>query len=368
MKHVAYAAVGDNYDTKDPVKQVAQRAAQQTSIHLQAHGYAEVSDTRGESAFVWKQGRLWMASVIEGLGTKSLVADAMRSITHKTYYDTIAHDTVATIINDLTSVGAIPLVIHAYWAMEHNRWLNDKERINDLIAGWKNACDIARITWGGGETPTLQGIMAHGTVDVAGSAIGVIPTKKRLLTDRALQAGDRIILLQSSGINANGVSLARDVAKRLPKGYATKLPSGRMYGEALLTKTHIYAPLLEGLYRADIRIHYISNITGHGLRKIMRGRPDFSYVIEQIADPPEEFLCIQTYARQTDAQMYGTYNMGMDYALFVPEKDVKKLQRVVKTFGFSSIDAGYVAKGKRQVVIKPKNITFSSDTLSLRAR
>ena len=68
---------------------------------------------------------IYMASVIEGLGTKNLVADAMREITSKTYYDVIAHDTVATILNDLITVGAKPLLIHAYWAVADNSWLED---------------------------------------------------------------------------------------------------------------------------------------------------------------------------------------------------------------------------------------------------
>ena len=73
--------------------------------------------TRGESAFVWKQKNVFMASVIEGLGTKNIVADITSQITKKNYYDIIGHDTVATIVNDLISVGAKPLTINAYWAV-----------------------------------------------------------------------------------------------------------------------------------------------------------------------------------------------------------------------------------------------------------
>src|SRR3989339_1848396 len=103
---LTYSQVGDNYDTKDPIKKMAQTAAAKTGANLIKHGFKEISDTRGESAYVWKQGKIWMATVIEGLGTKNLVADEMRKKTGKTYYDLIAYDTVATIINDLVSVGA----------------------------------------------------------------------------------------------------------------------------------------------------------------------------------------------------------------------------------------------------------------------
>ena len=363
---ITYSQVGDNYDTKDPVKKLAQIAAKNTAINLQQHGFKEISDTRGESAYVWKQENVLMASVVEGLGTKNLVADEMRKITGKTYYDVIGHDTVATIINDLITVGATPLVIHAYWAIEDNSWLQDEKRINDFISGWKTACDMAGVSWGGGETPTLKGIIVPNTVDLGGSAIGIIKPKERLITDKKLKAGDRILLIKSSGINANGLSLARAVAKKLPKGYATKLTNGKMYGEEILKKTHIYAKLLEELFKNNIDIHYISNITGHGLRKLMRARQNYSYIVEKIFAPQELFHFIQYHANLSDYEMYQTYNMGMDYAIFIPEREVKKAQNLITKLGFESINAGYVDKGERQVVIQPKKLIYQSKSLNLR--
>lgn len=365
-KTITYSQVGDNYDTKDPIKKLAQVAARNTGRNLLQHGFSEVSDSRGESAFVWRQNNVLMASVIEGLGTKNLVADAMRKINGKTYYDVVGHDTVATIINDLVTVGAKPLVVHAYWAIEDNSWLQDKERMTDLINGWKTACDLAGATWGGGETATMKQIVIPNTSELAGSAVGIISKKENLITDRKLKPGDRILLLKSNGVNANGISLTRAIAKRLPKGYATKLPSGKMYGEALLTKTNIYAKLIQDLLKAKIDIHYISNITGHGLRKIMRARQNYTYVLEKIFEPQEVFLFIQKRANLDDYEMYQTYNMGMDYAIFLPEKNIEKAQEIVKKNKFKSLDAGYVKKGERQVIIKPKNLVYKGETLDLR--
>src|SRR3990167_1699304 len=242
-RKISYAQVGDDYYTKDPIKKMAQLFARQTVIRDKS-GFKEISDSRGESAFVWsldfardKQAPLF-ASVVEGLGTKNLVADAMRKITGKTYYDIIAHDTVATIINDLVTVGAKPRVVHAYWAIEDNNWLQDKKRMRDFAGGWRDACIISMATWGGGETPTLKGVVEKDTIDLGGAAIGVIDPKAKLITDKKLKAGDRILLLKSNGINCNGISLARAIAKKLPMGYATKLPNCDLYGEALLTKTN----------------------------------------------------------------------------------------------------------------------------------
>lgn len=361
---MTYSQVGDNYDTKDPVLKLSLIAAKETSKNLKLSGFNELSRTRGQSAFVWDQGDCYMAQVLECLGTKNLIADEMRKITGKTYYDIIAHDTVATFINDLTTVGAKPLVVNAYWALEDNSWFGDTQRAKDFISGWKDACNQAGATWGGGETPTLKGIINPNTVDLAGSAIGIIKPKSRFITDNKLKIGDRIILLKSNGPNANGISLARAVAQKLKSGYNTKLANGKLFGEEILQKTNIYAKLVQDLLNV-VDIHYIVNITGHGLRKIMRANKNYSYVLENIFEKQEVFRFIQENAHISDYEMYQTYNMGMDYAIFLEEKDVDTALKIVKDHKFSGLDAGYVGKGPRRVEIQPKNIIFESNTYQI---
>ena len=363
-KKITYAQVGDNYDTKDPIKKLAQIAAKRTSKNP-GKDFREIESSRGESAYVFKVDDQFFATVVEGLGTKNLITDAMRK-KGKTYYDIIGHDTVATIINDLVSVGAKPLVVHAYWAIEDNGWLQNKERMTDFIAGWKMACDISGASWGGGETPTLKGIIEPQTIDLGGSALGVLKSEKHIITDQKLDIDDKIILIKSNGVNANGISLARAISKKLPRGYATKLASGKSYGEALLTRINIYARLVQDLLDVGINIHYISNITGHGLRKVMRAPQNFTYVIEKIFEPQEVFNFIQKHAHINDYEMYQTYNMGQDYAIFVSPKDVAKTQAIISKNKFQSLVAGYVKRGPRQVIVKPKNITFTAETLDLR--
>lgn len=347
MKKITYSDVGDDYSTKDPIKKLAQTSAAATTKNLSGQ-FEEISETRGESAYVWKQGDIYMASVIEGLGTKSLVADSMAS----KYYEVVGHDTVATIINDLVSVGAKPLVVHAYWAIEDNSWLQNQERMQALIKGWTDACNLAGASWGGGETPTLKGIINPDTVDLAGSAVGIV---KKLITSKNLKSGDRIIFIKSNGLNANGISLARAVAEKT--GDST-------FQEAILTKSNIYAKLVEDLLELDI--HYISNITGHGLRKIMRANRDFTYVIEKLFEPQEVFKFIQKEAGIDDTEMYQTFNMGQDYAIFLPASDVKKAQEIITKNGFESLDAGFLEEGERKVILKPKNINYKGSTLDLR--
>lgn len=363
---ITYSQVGDNYDTKDPIKIHAQKAAADTGVNLAKRGFEEVSSSRGESAFVWKQGETLMATVIEGLGTKTLVADHTRKITGKTYYDVVAHDTVAYIINDLISVGAKPLTIHAYWAVEDNSWLEDTVRMNDLISGWKTACDISGASWGGGETATDKGIIVPESIDLAGSAVGIIGPESRYITDKNLTSGDRIIFVKSNGINASGISLARAIAKKVDGGYGAKLLDGTLYGEAVLTKCNIYAQLVEELLDANVSIHYMNYISGHGMRKIMRARGEFAYIVENLFEPQEVFRFIQEHAGLDEKDMYETYNMGQDYVIFVPEDDVKKTLSIIEKNKFKGMDAGYIEKGERQVILKSKNITYSGKTFNLR--
>ena len=101
-----YKAAGVDYDLVDPLKVSAQRAARDTAAHLGVHGLTEVAASRGESAYVVDLGDLYLASITECLGTKALLADAMRAVTGRTYYEGIAQDTIAMAVNDLVTVGA----------------------------------------------------------------------------------------------------------------------------------------------------------------------------------------------------------------------------------------------------------------------
>ena len=171
---LSYEQAGVDYDLIDPLKVAAQRAAAATGRHLAAHGFSEVAASRGESAYVVDVGPFYIASIVECLGSKALVADEMQRLTGKSYYDGIAQDTIAMAINDLITVGATPLVVQAYWAAGGSQWFADLQRSNALVDGWKRACDTCRVAWGGGETPALAGIVADGRIDLAASCTGLI--------------------------------------------------------------------------------------------------------------------------------------------------------------------------------------------------
>lgn len=364
-ENITYSKSGVDYGSIDPAKISAQKSAAGTAGNLEYFGMKEIPASRGESAYVWKEKTGYRALVVEGLGTKNLVADAIRPINGKSYYDQIAQDTVAMIVNDLIVVGALPNVINAYFAIGDSNWMNDKKRTNDLINGWAAACELAGAAWGGGETPVLKGIVNPDTIDLAGSAIGSVVSKKPILGDE-LAEDDAIILVESSGIHANGLTLARSIAERLATGYGTQLKDGRTYGEALLSPTRIYVAFVREMIDNNSDIHYMVNITGHGWRKLMRAPKNFTYRMNLVPEVPAEFEFIQEQASINDEEMYGNFNMGAGFAVFVPQKEVKSVLESAKKAGLKAWKAGKVEKGPKRVIIEPKNIVFEGASLGVR--
>jgi phosphoribosylformylglycinamidine cyclo-ligase len=364
---LTYKQSGVDYSRIDPLKIMAQQAALGTAGNLRTAGFDEIAASRGESAYVVDMGDWYIASILECLGTKSLVADQVRPLTGKTYYDQIAQDTIAMAVNDIITVGARPLNVHAYWATGGNDWFSDEARMRDLVDGWARTCNQIGVSWGGGETPSLNGVVMPGAIDLAASCVGIIRPKDRLIVGQALQPGDAIVILSSSGIHANGISLARKLAEILPEGYGTRLPDGRMYGEALLDATSIYSSVVEDLLAHSIPVHYISNITGHGWRKFMRHPGAFTYRVTELPPVPPVLQFIVDASRMDLYEAYGSLNMGAGFALYVPEAAVSDTVRIAEQQGIRAIRAGSVEAGQKQVLIDPLGICYAGESLNLRA-
>jgi len=364
---IDYAAAGVDYQLIDALKVRAQRAARATAVHLSSHGAHELERSRGESAYVTEVGGLLLASITECLGTKALVADAVRPLTGRTHYDAIAQDTIAMAVNDLVTVGATPLAVHAYWAAGDSEWFADRPRMEDLVRGWQRACDTCKVAWGGGETPALAGVVEAGRIDLAASCVGVVQPRERLTLGERLAEGDSIVLLASSGIHANGVSLARRLAARLPGGYGTRLADGRSFGEALLDPTVLYPPLLQALWSGGVRPRYCVNITGHGWRKLMRHAGSFTYRLHSLPPVPAVLGFLQREAGLSAAEAYGTLNMGAGFALYLPPESAAECVRLARAAGVEAWIAGVVERGPRRVVIEPLGLAYEARDLELRA-
>jgi phosphoribosylformylglycinamidine cyclo-ligase len=363
----AYGAAGVDYEALDAGKRDALTAALSTSGLLAEHGGRALDASRGEPAFVFELAGQSLAFVLEGLGTKSMIARQVEQELGAGHFDNVAYDTVAAIVNDLCCVGALPLVVNAYFATGSSEWYDDRERRAALLEGWRAGCADAGATWGGGESPSLPGLVAGEEIELAGSAVGVVPAARPIL-GADLAPGDEIVLVASSGLHANGSSLARMIAGQLEEGYATSLPSGRTFGEALLDRSVIYTGLVRVLLSSGVGVHYLSHITGHGLLKLMRPSRDLTYRIDELPDVPEVLAFLAAQAEMTRRAAYSTFNMGAGFAVYCAPGEGQRVVRLATELGLHAQVAGAVEAGPRRVILAPADVVFESGDLDLSPR
>jgi phosphoribosylformylglycinamidine cyclo-ligase len=363
----SYRDAGVDYAALDAGKRMAMAKALSTSALLGARGGRALDASRGEPAFVFELDGRAFAFVVEGLGTKSIIARQVLERSGVNRFADVAYDTVAAILNDLCCVGALPLVVNAYFATGASEWYADRARSEALLEGWRRACADAGCTWGGGESPSLSGLLDPREIELAGAAVGVLPEGRAPILGEQLAPGDEIVLVGSSGLHANGASLARLIAERLPDGYATELPDGTSFGEALLAPSLMYAPLVAAAQEAQLPLSYLSHITGHGLLKLMRPARELTYRIERLppVTPVLEFL-VEQAALQPHAA-YSTFNMGAGFALYCAAGAGERLVELAGALGLSALVAGRVEQGPRRVVLEPVAVRFEDDELELSA-
>ena len=361
----AYSSAGVDYRALDAGKRNALTEALATSGLLTTRGGRAVDASRGEPAFVFELGGQKLAFVLEGLGTKSIIARQLEEEFGSRGFEHVAYDTVAAIVNDLCCVGALPLVVNAYFATGSSKWYRAEDRAAAILAGWRRGCEDAGAVWGGGESPSLPDLVTDGDIELAGSAVGLLPEGREPILGSALTPGDEIVLVASSGLHANGSSLARMVASELPDGYLARLPSGRWFGEALLDPSLIYTRLVERLLGADLGIHYLSHITGHGLLKLMRPHRDLSYRIDRLPEVPEVLAFLVRQADMEAAAAYCTFNMGCGFAVYCAGGAGEEVVACAEALDLGAHVAGTVEPGPRRVVLSELDVIFEGSALDL---
>lgn len=371
MQPLNYQSTGVNYDVLDKFKLACQRAAAKTVDSLAAHGVSEPAGIRGESAYLIETADEYLAHVEEGLGTKNLVADALfalhPSVAANAYFN-IGIDTVAAIVNDLLTVGALPMVVAMHAAVGSAAWFENEKRARSLAEGFAEGCRRAGAAWGGGETPALKGLVQEDAIILAGSAMGRIrPKNLRIAGD--MQAGDAMVFLASSGVHANGLTLCRELATRLKHGYLAALADGRTYGETLLDASIIYTPFIAACQREALDLHYAVHMTGHGWRKLMRPAEPFVYHCTHLARPcPGIFDFIARSAHLDSREMYGTFNMGVGFAVYLPAAQAPRCVELAEQLGLQAWIGGTIEKEstRKAVIIEPLGLAYEEETLQIR--
>ena len=365
-KETSYSmAIG--YDKLDPFKVNAQKAGE----GLVNADYDEELTSRGESAAVFwpkKGDGSGIAHVIEGLGTKNIAAELYyRQTKNPIGHFNVALDTVAMKVNDLITIGALPLNVNMHIAVGTADWMLDADRAAALIAGFREGAILSGAFWNGGETPTLRGMVDPDFPVLSGSCVGTL-ARKDYLNGRKIKDKDVIVLIASNGIHANGLTNGRKVADMLEDGYMTLLENGSTYGESLLRPTVNYVRLMRALQNAGSDVHYVVHITGHGWRKLMRANENFTYTVHHLPAVDPLFSIIQKTLGTDYVEMHETYNMGAGLALYVPESEAATVLSVAEENGYDAWIGGEVTRSEsKAVVLTEPDIIFSSDTLSIRS-
>jgi phosphoribosylformylglycinamidine cyclo-ligase len=223
--------------------------------------------------------------------------------------------------------------------------------------------------WGGGETPTLKGLIQPETIVLAGSAVGKIEPKSLRITGD-VREGDVIIFLASTGVQTNGLSLCRLIADRLPQGYQTPIGHGdkRTYGEALLAASAIYVDFVVKCQQAGVALNYVAHVTGHGWRKLMRLEEPFVYEITTPREIPALFKFLMAAGPIDLREAYATFNMGVGFAAFVSPGAVDATLAAALAAGHEAWVAGRVRQegGRKAVTIPSLGLAYEGDTLQVR--
>src|SRR5437763_4990617 len=137
-----------------------------------------------------------IALCTDGVGSKTIIATMMGK------YDTIGVDCVAMNVNDMICVGAKPLSLVDYIAIDHA----DAAMLDAVGAGLCKGAEMAGISISGGETSQLKDIVNG--FDLVGMAVGRVDLDK-VLSGKGVTSGDVVIGVKSNGVHSNGLSLAR---------------------------------------------------------------------------------------------------------------------------------------------------------------
>ncbi|MCE5303714.1 MAG: phosphoribosylformylglycinamidine cyclo-ligase [Planctomycetaceae bacterium] len=288
-----------------------------------------------------------LISCTDGVGTKLKVAIEMGR------HDTVGIDLVAMSVNDALCCGAEPLFFLDYVAMPKD----DPERLEQLVAGISAGCIEADCALLGGETAILPDLYATGDYDLAGFCVGVAE-RQRVIDGRAIEPGDAVIGIASTGLHSNGYSLARkiafDIAGQKVGDYVEEL--GQTVGEALLTPTQIYVrPVRQVLsyYRVKNVVHGIAHITGGGLHEnLERIVPEgVRVVIERGRWPvPPVFTWLQRLGEVDQTEMDQVFNMGLGLVMIVAPFYAESVRHQLARSGLKSWIVGRVEPGPRGVV------------------
>lgn len=286
---------------------------------------------------------LGLALCTDGVGSKTIIADRMRK------YDTIGIDCVAMNVNDMICVGAKPLSLVDYIAIEYA----DAATLDAISIGLREGARMANISISGGEIAQLKDIVTG--FDLVGMAVGRVDLDK-VLCGQEVAEGDIVIGVRSSGVHSNGLSLARKAFFADHKFTIDHRFNDLQVtlGEELLCPTDIYVPEAMEILQSVKGVKALINITGDGLLNLARVHADVGFEIENLIEPQPIFALIQHYADVPDNEMFETFNMGVGFCYVVDPAGAEQTIAILKKHGRHAQPIGHAVADSEKLVRVPQ--------------
>ena len=346
-------ALKQDYESTGVSAQKAHEGLSRLTVHVMGtwtrkSGTGHVLLPLGHFANVIDVGGQGIAFCTDGVGSKSIVAQMLEK------YDTIGIDCVAMNVNDLVCIGATPISMVDYIAIENA----DPDVLDQISIGLSEGARIADISISGGEISQLPGII-HGAekglgFDLVGAAIGHVPLSN-ILTGEMIAPGDVLIGVRSNGVHSNGLTLARklfferDKLRIDHKFDDLDLP----LGEELLRPTHIYVKESLENFSTVRGVRALVHVTSEGLMNLMRMDATVRYVIDELPEIPKIFDLIQYAGHVENEEMFHVYNMGIGFCYVVEESSAEAVISIVKSHGKEAVRIGYVEESPTKAVVIP---------------
>jgi len=285
-------------------------------------------------------GDKYITLATDGVGTKLMIAEALNK------WDTVGIDCIAMNVNDTICVNAEPTSFVDYIAID-----KPNEKITQEIGiGLQRGAELSNMEIVGGEIAVLPEIVNG--VDLSGTCLGYVEKDKIITGDKCAE-GDLIISLRSSGIHSNGLTLARKIVEANNIGWNDKVSGlSKTIGEELLTPTEIYVKQVLEI-TSNFEVHGLVDITGGGLRNILRMKKGLQYVISDPVKPAPIFTKLQELGEVEDKEIYQTLNMSMGFTIIAP---ADAAEEIAKKYQNAEI-VGRVQKGDG-VLLEPGNILY----------
>ena len=277
--------------------------------------------------------RTGVALSTDGVGTKLLIAEELGR------FDTVGIDCVAMNVNDVICVGAEPLAMLDYIAVQKA----EPAVCEEIGHGLARGAELAGVEIPGGELAQLGDLVS--SVDVSGACFGTVALDA-IVDGSAVQPGDAVIGLPSSGVHSNGYTLARSALQGIDLD-DDRL--GRPLGDVLLEPTEIYVkPVLE-LLRSEVDVRGLAHITSGGLGNLLRLAAAVGYEIDDPLPVPPIFELIQERGGVSDEEMHDVFNMGCGFCVVVPASDEAAALALLRRHYPGAKRAGRAVEGEKAV-------------------